>query len=149
MIPDAQLQFCDAQAFTVDAASSNIIDLGVTGRQIGNGEPLCIALAADVAADHTTGDETYAFVLKCDDDVAFGSPTTVATFTILFSALTLGAQNVLVLPVGFAFERYLRLDFDGSGTTPTVTLTAFLMPLQQVGNLSPVTQHYPDAINIQ
>jgi len=46
MIIDYNLQFSDAQALTVDAASTNVIDLG-SDRDIGPGTDMKIAVTLD------------------------------------------------------------------------------------------------------
>jgi hypothetical protein len=66
---DAQLILCEAQALTADAGSSNVLDLGVS-RNIGAGNPLSVFIHVSVAADHTTGNETYNFIMQTDGDVA-------------------------------------------------------------------------------
>jgi hypothetical protein len=52
--------------------------------------------------------------------------------TILFSDLTAGAVVVIPIPIGVNVERYMRVFYDGGGTTPTVTATIFLIPLSMV-----------------
>lgn len=131
MIIDSQLLFSDAQAFSADAASTNYLDLGVA-RNLFDGEPMAVVIQVDVAADHTTGDETYAFKIQCDDNTSFSSATDLVSATILYSDLTAGAIVVLPIPIGVSVERYLRVYFDGGGTTPTVTATIFLQPLSMV-----------------
>ncbi|UQO04992.1 hypothetical protein L0Z13_11620 [Burkholderia multivorans] len=78
MIIDSLLEFSRAQALTATGASTNIIDLG-SDRDIGPGQPLWAVIAVQVAADNTTGDETYSIALQTDDNAAFSSPTTIAT----------------------------------------------------------------------
>lgn len=130
MVLDQNMRFSNAQALTVDAYSTNIIDLIKTGRRPFVGaEAMCILLLVGVAADHTTGDETYEVQLHTDDDVGFGSPTTLLTQAILYSALTAGAKIVIPLSPSLLCERYLALYYNVGGTTPTVTLSAFLCPV--------------------
>lgn len=134
MIIDQDGLLSDAQAFDADAYSTNIIDLGVTGRKIGVGEPMCICLFVDVAADHTTGNETFALEVHTDDDVAFGSATVLSSTTILYSALTAGSKHVLFLSPTWTFERYLAYYHNGGGTTPTITATVALLPVSNLAN---------------
>ncbi len=86
MIVDDTLVLSDGQAITVDAGSTNIIDLGAAGtpygaaaavrRDIGIGTNIPIVISVT---------ETFATLtsltvsIQVDDDVAFGSPTTIAT----------------------------------------------------------------------
>lgn len=140
MIQDALLQFSDAQALTATAASTNTIDLfpNANGQNtnIAEGEPMCVMIAPSVSADATTGDETYAVAIQTDDNTGFGSPTTLATVSIPAAALKAGATPVFIgLPSGL-YERYLRLNYTLGGTTPSVTLDAFLCPLSAVAKYS-------------
>lgn len=128
MYVDAQLLFSDAQAVTADAASTNLVDLGVA-RNLFDGEPLVVVLIVDVAADFTTGDETYEFEIQTDDNASFSSATDLIAHAILATALTAGSKHFIPIPVGAAVERYIRVRYDVGGTTPTITVTAFLAPL--------------------
>ncbi len=139
MMTDAQLLLSDAQAITADARSTNVIDLSAV-RQIGQGEPIGIAILVDVAADGTTTDETYSFLLHTDDNVGFTSATTVSTTAITYGRLTLGSLHVIpisadALPL---LERYISLYFDVGGTTPTITVTAWIAPLSMLAGRSPI-----------
>lgn len=143
MLLDAQLQFSAAQALTATAVSTNVIDLGAV-RQIGVGEPMCIVLAAIVAADFTTGNETYQVDIQTDDNSAFSSATTLSSTVITAAQLTLGAIRVIAVPQT-GMERYLRLNYTLGGTTPTLTASSWLQPLSMVAGL-PV--QYADSITI-
>lgn len=144
MILDSQLEFSDAQAVTVDAVGTNVLDLSLD-RSIGNGEPMGVLFTVDVAADQTTGDEDYAF------DVEYASNAAQSTGRQRigrreFESGTPGApaQNADLLVAGFQFvinipptklsesERYLGIRYDTTGTTPTITMTAHLMPLSMI-----------------
>ncbi len=125
MLRDAQLSLCTAQAFSADAATTNGLDLGVA-RNIGDGNRLSFYIHTTVAADHTTGDETYSFDIQTDGDSAFGSATKLHTVTIPYSSLTANSLVEIPLPEGLVFERYARIFFDGAGTTPTVTASIWL-----------------------
>jgi hypothetical protein len=144
MIIDAQLLFSDAQALTATAVSTNLLDLGAD-RNIGIGEPMAIVVCFDVAADRTTGDETYAVTVQADDNSSFSS---AATVTGPFSMLTYAIGTKFVIPLGMdtLTERYLRLSYTLGGTTPSVTVTAFLQPMHMVS--AGETVFYADAINI-
>lgn len=142
---DFQNRLSNAQAFSADAYSSNVIDLvAASSRPFAGEDAMCIALFVSVAADHTTGNETYQFELCTDDNSAMGSPTTLMSKAILYSALTAGSKHVIPLDPQLLCERYLALHFTGGGTTPTVTLSAFLCPMEQVDMYFP----YADAITI-
>lgn len=142
MFLDAQTLLSDAQAITADAASTNLIDLGAI-RQLGKGEPLAVFITVDVAADATTGDETYSFEVQTDDAAAFGSQTTLIDQDIPRAFLVAGRLIVIPLPIE-RLERFLRLNYDVGGTTPTITCTAWVAPL----SFAATYESYADAITI-
>ncbi|HEY0836499.1 MAG TPA: hypothetical protein VGE72_21500 [Azospirillum sp.] len=124
MIIDKRLELSDAQAVTADARSTNVIDLG-TVRQIGAGTPLWLVFSVDVAADATTGDETYTFQLHTDDNASFSSATTLESRTIAAATLVAGYQFSMAIP-NTGMERYLSAYYDVGGTTPTITVSCWL-----------------------
>jgi hypothetical protein len=119
---DKRLEFSDAQAITADAVSTNVVDLS-QDRDIGIGTALWVVITVDVAADGTTGDETYEAELQTDDNSSFSSATELGVVAIPRSSAA-GTQFTIGFPR--ANERYLRLNYDVGGTTPTVTLSAWL-----------------------
>lgn len=127
-ILDALLRLADAQAFTADAYSTNTIDLLAANRDIGSGTPMAALVSIDVAADFTTGDETYTFQLVQSANADLSSHDVIATRTFLASELIAGAQFIIPLAPGTPVKRYLGARFDGSGTTPTVTATIDVGP---------------------
>ena len=143
MIIDSQLLLSDAQAVSADAASTNILDLGVA-RNLFDGEPMAVVLQIDVAADGTTTDETYEFQIETDDNSGFSSATDLLVHSIGYASLTAGSTHVLPVPVGAAVERYLRVYYNVGGTSPSVTVTAFLQPLSMVQKY----KSYADGITI-
>jgi hypothetical protein len=128
MYLDALLLVSNAQAVTATAVSTDKIDLGAVTprRRIGTGEPMGFGVAIDVAADFTTGDETYQFNIVSDEDPALGSPTVIASFVRTAAQLAAGSLHFLPLPQDFPQERYLGLQFVTGGTSPSVTVTAWL-----------------------
>lgn len=129
MILDHSAMASDAQAYSADAGSTNVLDLSVGGRRLGAGEPMAFSLHVDVAADATTGDETYEFEIQTDDNESFASATDLGAVTIARGLLTLGSQHTLFIDPSWVFERFARVRFDGGGTTPTITATIHLAPL--------------------
>lgn len=125
MFVDAQLLFSSAQAFTVDAMSTNVIDSTIA-RQLADGEGLSIYIHPTVAADHTTGNETYNFILQTDDNAAMASATDLVNWAVLYSALAANVLIELPIPEGTVFEEFLGVYFDGGGTTPTLTADIWL-----------------------
>ncbi|MCA8065499.1 Bbp16 family capsid cement protein [Burkholderia sp. AU38729] len=135
MYIDSLLEFSRAQALTASGASQNIIDLG-SDRDIGPGRPLWIVVAVAAAA---VGTGTYQIDLETDDNAGFASPTKIASVSPAAAALAAGARLVIGMP--FANERYLRLNYTLGGTTPGVTLNAFLTDQDPAS-----WQAYPDGI---
>ena len=130
MLQDLQAKLSVAQALTATADSTNYYDT-LSDYDISRGEPLGLVITVDVAADFTTGNETYTFALETDDNTSFSSATVIATKTILAADLT--ADSVHVIPFhGVNAERYLQGVYTLGGTTPTVTVTAELKALSDV-----------------
>lgn len=144
MILDAQNLLWDAAALTADAASTNALDLGVAGTDPGRGEPLALVITVDVAADHTTGDETYQFQIIESAAANLSSPNIIVSRDILYSDLTAGSIHVIPVPPGRISLRYLGAYFNGGGTSPTITVTAFLTRL----NMVQLDAAYADALTI-
>lgn len=131
MFIDSQLLFSDAQAITSDAASTNLIDIGIA-KNLFDGEPMAVVLQVDVAADGTTTDETYEFQIEMDDNSSFSSATDLVVHSIGYASLTAGSTHIIPIPVGQNVEQYVRLYYNVGGTTPSITVTAFLQPLSMV-----------------
>jgi hypothetical protein len=140
MIIDKLDLLCDAQALSATAISTNVIDLGAAGLALPDGEPLEVVLEVDVAADFTTGDETYNVSVDTSAVVGLTTPTQLCHRAILASALTAGSKHRFPLPDGAAMLRYLGINFTLAGTTPTVTVTAHVQPVS-MGN--DVPKHFP------
>lgn len=130
MIVDNQLTFSDVQVLTGTAASTNSIDLGSI-RQIGVGYPMAILVTVGVSADFTTTDETYSINIQTDDNSAFSSPATVSTNVITAANLTAGSIAVIAVPTS-GLERFVRVNYVLGGTTPSVTVSAFLLPYDSI-----------------
>jgi len=156
MILDAQAQFSDSQALTATALSTNVIDLSAD-RAIGRGEPMAVVFNVEVAADQVTGDEDYTFAVEVASDAAITTARQELGRRIFESGTpTAPAQNADLLVAGYTFvlplpptglgesERYLGVRYTLAGTTPTITVSAYLVPMSMLqGNES-----FPDAITI-
>lgn len=156
MILDAETRFSNAQAISADAVGTNVIDLSLA-KSLGSGEPMAVLFTVDVAADQTTGDEDYTFDVEHSTDAAqttgrqligrrvfeSGTPTAPAQDADLLVA---GFQLAIVIPPITLPEsaRYLGIRYDVAGTSPTITVTAHLLPL----NFIQKDAIYPDAITI-
>lgn len=141
MFIDTKLMFSDAQALTATAVSTNVVDQSLD-RNLGRGEALGVMITVDVAADFTTGDETYQFDLQTDDNAGFSSATVLASRAIVAGLLTAG--SVHVIPVPLDAERYLRMNYTLAGTTPTVTITTHLQPWHSIDTY----EAHPDGFTI-
>ena len=157
MILDAQMLFSDAQAVTTDAVGTNVIDLGIS-RPLAVGEPMGVLFTIDVAADQTTGDEDYTFDVEYASDAGQTTARQLVGRAV-FESGTPGAPalDADLLVAGFQFvipvmsakagiqNQFLGIRYDTTGTTPTITVTAALMPLSMIQN----DVLYADAITIQ
>lgn len=156
MILDAQARFSDAQAVTIDAVGANVVDL-TTARSIGSGEPMSVIFTVDVAADQTTGDEDYTFDVEYASDAAQTTGRQLIGRRVFESGTPdAPAQNADLLVAGFQFvipvppvtadedERYLGVRYDTTGTTPTITMTAHLVPTSFIQN----DRNYPNGYTI-
>ena len=143
MITDYQATLSNAQALTATANSTNLYDTGSvydSGRGI---ETLGVMVSVDVAADFTTGDETYSFTVTTDNDVAFGSATTLVTKTVLASALAAGDK--VILPIGVGVEQYVRVTYTLGGTSPSATVTT---ELKAMTDIATETQNLPSGYTV-
>ena len=135
MIIDSRLEFATAQALTATAASENSIDLS-HARKIGPGEPMWIVVVARTALGGSS--PTLKVGLETDDNSSFSSAATKLESEVK-SAMAIGDK--IVLPFPYENERHIRLKFTLSGTSPTITVDAFLT------NQEPASwEAQPDAI---
>lgn len=157
MILDSQLQFSDSQALTATALSTNVVDLGSVDRNVFGGEPMAVVVNVEVAADQTTGNEDYQFDVEVASDAAMTTARKLLGRRIFESGTPdAPAEDADLLVAGFVFaiplppgglaeaERYLGVRYTLAGTTPTITVSAHLVPLKSV-HIAPV---YPDGITI-
>lgn len=140
MIIDAFNRFSDAQAVTVTAVSTNVVDLGLGDKGIGE---RAFRLRIDaVEAALAAGAATVTFDLQTDDNEAFSSPTVVfSSGAIGKAALGLGARAVDA-PVPMGLQRYVRINY----TVATGPLTAGKFSAALVLD-TPANVAYADARN--
>ena len=116
MIFDKESLFSNNQAVTATAASENVIDLGADNALVNSPNEKDVEVFCQVTTAFTTlTDLTVS--LQSDNDVAFGSPTTL---------LTTAAIGVATLVAGYKFaigmlpknltERYIRLYYTVGGS---------------------------------
>jgi hypothetical protein len=141
---DALLRVSDSQALTATAVSTDKVPLGAVTprRRVGSGEPIGFMVSVEVAADFTTGDETYTFQAVSDEDPAIGSPAVLASRAILASALTAGSKHWIPIPPNTPEEQYLALNYVLAGTTPTLTVSAYLVPQSMFDAWMPYAKGY-------
>ena len=125
---DSRLELSDAQAVTASADATNVVDLGVGAGQVGAGRPLFVNFNVGVAADFTTGDETYQF------NVATGAAATLGTVlverAILATTLVAGYNFSIQIPADSVL-RYIGVEYVTAGTSPTMTVDAYITDQQQ------------------
>lgn len=146
MFMDAKLLVSDAQSVASTAVSTHTIDTSDTSvqRAIGTGELCGFGVSVDVAAVHTTADETYEFQIVEDGDPALGSPSVVVSvqFTAaMYAQLAAGKRLFLPLPPGYPRERYIGLKYVlGGNADNAITVTAWFT-LASMFSIEP--ENYP------
>ena len=138
---DKNLQFSDSQALTVDADSTNFFNAS-SDRDIGVGEPMAVVVFAEGAFGGTT--PTIAVSIETDDNNTFSSGTVITTSQAYTPATLTAAGDKIVIPLPMDNEQYIQLNYDMSGTSPTLTVSAYLMPLSMVEN----QRYYPNNYTI-
>lgn len=123
MLLDQKNVFSNGQAITADAVSTNVIDLGKDGLAPGN--PLSVIAQVTEAFNTLT---SLTVQVQSSVDEAFTSPITHQSVTIALANLTLG-KRVDLGSLLDGTKRYVRLNYDVTGTNPTLgKVTAELLP---------------------
>lgn len=117
MIFDSTNKFSSAQAVTVTAASTNVIDLGVALRDVGVGETVPVFIKVDTSFATLT---SLQVVVQTDDAEGFGSAVDVASTAVVAAASLLAGYQfaIIQLPIGLV-GRYIRLNYVVAGTAAT------------------------------
>lgn len=148
MILDNFCKVWASAALTTDAASTYSYDTGAAGNDVSIGEPLAGLVNVEVAGDHTTGNETYEFQVIQSASADLSTPDILCKVSIVAGdvAALLAAGKFIVIPIppGSVSKRYLGLYFDGGGTTPTITVSGYIVPLSFIQR----EKVYADAITI-
>jgi hypothetical protein len=135
MYIDNLTRVCAAQAFAATAFSTNVIDLGLPPsgptRAIGTGEGVGFGIAVGVAAFITSSDESYLFeaIQSVNADLSVGDVIATRNFTAAQAAAgALVAGTLIFLPIapGTPTKQFLGLRATLAGTTPAITITAWL-----------------------
>lgn len=140
MIVDIQTQMSDSQVLTATAVSTDILDLD-NDNNIGKGEPLAVAVCLETAADFTSADETYNFIVETSVDEAFTSPIAIQGSGPL-NGDTLTEGYIVVIPLGHFNEQYLRVNYTLGGTSPSATVNTYLLPLSDIDSFEALPSGY-------
>lgn len=139
MFLDALLTVSDAQALSATAVSTNTIDLGAItgGRDIGVGEPMTFSVAVDVALAGTTPTLIIDVIQSANADLS--SPDVLGGTGTLSGATAVPVGQIFEvnMQAGRVTKRYLGLRYTLGGTTPTVTVTACLLPTSMSSQAKP------------
>ncbi len=140
MYQDRHLTVSIDQAITASAASTDYIDLGVQGRDVGMGAQKFFALNITETM-LAAGAATLTISMEKDDNVLFSSPIAVFTSAAIPKAsLVAGYQMFIQIPVGLD-ERYVRFYYTvGTGPMTAGKITCGVVDAIQKN------KHYPDAI---
>jgi hypothetical protein len=144
MYIDKLLRFSDGQAVTASDVGDNVIDLSVE-RSIGNGTPMAVVFSVAVDADQASGDEDYTFNVEYSTDAAQTTGRQIMGSRVFESGTpTAPAQDADLLVAGFVFAipippttlaedgQFIGIRYVTAGSTPTVTMNAWLAPLADV-----------------
>ena len=144
MYIDKLLKLSDSQALTATAVGTNVIDIEVA-RGVGNGEPMAVVFSVGVAADQTSSDEDYTFDVEYATNAAQSTGAQLMGRRIFESGTpTAPAQDADLLVAGFVFAiplppttgdedgDFIGVRYTLAGTTPTITVDAWLAPLSDV-----------------
>jgi hypothetical protein len=127
MMLDQNLVLSDAQALTVTANSTNVIDLGAA-KSLGAGDVL-IPMVLITAVGGTS--PTLTVTIQGADDV--GISTNVITLATATPTLVSGTAYGFVRMAFHAHmpKRYIRATYTLGGTSPTMTITTSIVEDQQ------------------
>jgi hypothetical protein len=123
MISDRFATLFDRVALTASSNGSTY-DFGAALRNVGPGERMRAVLQTLALADATDGNETYSFSLQVDDSPSFSSPTTLGTLVVPRG--TAAGYRAEFQIEQLAWERYVRVVATLGGTTPSITISAWL-----------------------
>ena len=135
---DSRLEVSSAQALTATADSTNVVDFTQAARQVGAGRPMYMHFNVVVAADFTSGDETYTFAVATGAATSLG--TQLASRAIVAGTLVAGYNFSIAVPMD-GLLRYVGAEYTLAGTSPSVTVDAYLSDQEAFS-----WQSYADAI---
>lgn len=154
---DERMEFCDATAVqtggTTDDLIGDVVDLGTTDRDIGQGHPLYLVIQVSTAFTSAGSTATVQFILASDDVAAItadGNETRhYISDAFVVTNLDLGFELVVPLPMGSTageaqshYERFLGIVTNVGGEAVTAgAINAFMTPDPHG------YRAYPDAVN--
>lgn len=129
MILDSLNMFSDAQAITASAVSTNSVDLGAAGIDVGTGENLYVVLNVDVAFTDSGSDSTVAVTLITDSAAGLNdTPATLQTLGTFAALSAVGTKIIARIQPSASFERYLGLQYTlANGNLTTGSISAHLV----------------------
>lgn len=148
-IIDSRTEFGDAFDLTETTGTyllTNQIDLGIAGRDPGNGQPVYLIIQFDTSTNSSGNGETVQFRLASDATASIHATTStehLLTEAYAQSQMTAGSRYVFTLPVeGLAYEQFLGLQAIIGGETITAGAVSAWLSLDPMGWKS-----HPDAVN--
>lgn len=129
MQQDKEGQLSAAQALAASGASTDVVRVG---KNFGIGEVMCVVFTLDAVAEAGDADETYKAKLETDDAAAFGSATQIGEEVTIARGSAIGTRKIIVIPPNVNADDWLRAYYTLGGTTPSLTVTARIMPLAMV-----------------
>lgn len=112
MILDERTEFCDATSAVLNIGNAiigDVIDLGATLQDIGNGQPVYLVIQVDTAFVGTNSTTTFDLCSDSTANLATSKTTHVSTGAIPVASLVAGFTKILALPIEATYERYLGL----------------------------------------
>ncbi len=112
MILDERTEFCDATSAVLNIGNAiigDVIDLGATLQDIGNGQPVYLVIQVNTAFVGTNSTTTFDLCSDSTANLATSKTTHVSTGAIPVASLVAGFTKILALPIEATYERYLGL----------------------------------------
>lgn len=112
MILDERTEFCDATSAVLNIGNAiigDVIDLGATSQDIGNGQPVYLVIQVDTTFVGTNSTTTFDLCSDSTANLATSKTTHVSTGAIPVASLAAGFTKIIALPIEATYERYLGL----------------------------------------
>jgi hypothetical protein len=131
--------FSNDQAITASTASTDVVDLGSSPRDVGAGEPSTVLVLVTVAFDNLT---SLTVALQTSATENFASPVQLTAATLPLADLFAGARFPITTVPGGTL-RYIRLYYTVTGSAPS---TGRVMAGVGVETIHQDTALYPDSL---